>query len=516
MKITITYVALLGLSCAQLSDRAPQGPLYKETPPGKQITDQTGGPKAPIKNMIGSVPGYISESKKNSINKDGGNLKGNIKKPNNSWTNNRLCRKDSGACSYKSRHVRLTAGGQARVAGVIGLQILAPYAREALEEVKKWPVVGDILAGINSALTALQEKIGGKQVPEIYGNELKLAPICWIRGEQRWPNDVDKACDRQREKTERKKTQGWAEQKWLDGLDRLLDVCSKLETKYPEDEQLRSALETRCATPEEEAEAIEKCRCFLSEFLKEDDPCYKTCRDGLVLQYPKCEVLQTNPYHREEYQLDPAKQLCPADLCDSIKKYPKFDDKERQNLLELNCAQPTTTSTSTSLFASPEPETVLEKNQKKPLDSSEKVEQIPKFTVEDLKELEKTNKQKDQLGRYGDVITELKNETSHAYTCYDNYRSNIDKVIASQHSIGDCDKQYNKVQALVRKAREISKEPDFPSSWLLELQLPDIQDSRTSLRGDATTELEDILQGLWKVAEKASVLEKQVGAAAIR
>ncbi|KID72262.1 uncharacterized protein G6M90_00g104770 [Metarhizium brunneum] len=91
MKVAITYIALIGLTCAQ-------GPPYKETPPGKQLLDQAiagipnwGGPgslqgkpnkspKPPIKNMIGGLP-ELFKPKPGSSDWREDTLKGPRKKP---------------------------------------------------------------------------------------------------------------------------------------------------------------------------------------------------------------------------------------------------------------------------------------------------------------------------------------------------------------------------------------------------------------------------------------------------
>ncbi|KAM3548198.1 hypothetical protein MY1884_009282 [Beauveria asiatica] len=97
MKIAITYIALVGLTCAQ-------GPPYKETPPGQQILDQAiagigkwGGPgslqpnppkspKPPIKNMVGGLP-ELFKPKPGSSDWREDTLKGPRKKPGAVWSN---------------------------------------------------------------------------------------------------------------------------------------------------------------------------------------------------------------------------------------------------------------------------------------------------------------------------------------------------------------------------------------------------------------------------------------------
>ncbi|KAM3505222.1 hypothetical protein MY11210_008063 [Beauveria gryllotalpidicola] len=98
MKIATTYIALIGLTCAQ-------SPPYEETPPGQQILDQAmagigkwGGPgslqvnpprspKSPIKNMIGGLP-ELFKPKPGSSDWREDTLMGPRKKPNTVWSKN--------------------------------------------------------------------------------------------------------------------------------------------------------------------------------------------------------------------------------------------------------------------------------------------------------------------------------------------------------------------------------------------------------------------------------------------
>ncbi|KAM3475477.1 hypothetical protein MY5147_003757 [Beauveria neobassiana] len=102
-------------------------------------------------------------------------------------------------------------------------------------------------------------------------------------------------------------------------------------------------------------------------------------------------------------------------------------------------------------------------------------------------------KRTDQLKRYRDTVNDFEKETSSAHTCYDNYHKKGQQALNNPLSIGDCDKSYFQVQSLLRKARSISEERDFPgSSWIYDEKLPD-----------------DILQGLIRIAGKAVTIQKQ-------
>ncbi|KID83558.1 Heat-labile enterotoxin IIA, A chain, partial [Metarhizium majus ARSEF 297] len=490
MKISIAYLALLALSCAQpnIVGRAPQGPGnqildavrdgIKDWGPAGSLKPPEGGPKAPIKDLPGSVPNYPrpeSKSESHRLNKDGGNVKGNIKKPNNSWSN-KPCWKRDGRCLYRSRHMQLKTG--AKSAGVIAFAALSPYARDALEKIKQWPVIGPLVVGIDDLLRIIQEAIGGKPALTIDGNQLKLKFICALRGEQKWPNDVDKECQRMREDAQKRKDledPEWVKAKWLEGLNQLLGSCSKLETEHPDDENLRIELEERCTELELQVH-------------RQENPVV------IVEGYPKTKIEECSC---DPYNLPPEGHSC-RDRC--VSGYilagtenppPPGKDLGKENPNAKPETQP----------ASPEatPETVAG---------------IPMNPVEDFDRGKSTeflpHKQADQLTRYVDAIKQLKNATFHAHTCYDNYRENGNKAITTLDSIEDCDKQYSKVQSLLRDAREVRGAPDFPSDrWIVLEELPDVLDGRTSQQGDATKELQDILQGLTKVAEKASAIQEQ-------
>lgn len=158
---------------------------------------------------------------------------------------------------YKSHKLKVKS--TARAGGAIAFTVLAPYARDMLEEIKQWDnPIGWAVKWFDNAMTRIQEAIGGEQVPEIYGNELKLRIICWFRGKQQFKNDVDYACERLWEKDEREKNQESAEQEWPRGLNQLLEACYKLETNHPEDENVRIKLEDRCTALEAKVEEVEK------------------------------------------------------------------------------------------------------------------------------------------------------------------------------------------------------------------------------------------------------------------
>ncbi len=140
--------------------------------------------------------------------------------------------------------------------------------------------------------------------------------------------------------------------------------------------------------------------------------------------------------------------------------------------------------------------------------------QIKKTPEEDLEKAGKilslALKQADQLKRYRETVDDIEKQTSSAHTCYDNYQKKGQQALNNPLSIGDCDKSYFQVQSVLGKARTISRERGFPeSSWLYDEKLPDVRDGRDSLQDEETKQLQEILQGLSKIAEKAVTIQKQ-------
>ncbi|PHH72538.1 hypothetical protein CDD83_4925 [Cordyceps sp. RAO-2017] len=138
-----------------------------------------------------------------------------------------------------------------RAGAIAAFTILSPYAHDVLDALKKWDnPIGWAVKGFDDAMARLQESIGGQQVPEIYGNELKLKMICWFRGEQRFKNDVDYACDRLREKQRieaAREQEPAKEQERVQLLNQLLDSCDKGQDHPPDSGGIESELDKGCA-----------------------------------------------------------------------------------------------------------------------------------------------------------------------------------------------------------------------------------------------------------------------------
>ncbi|KHN95226.1 uncharacterized protein MAM_06937 [Metarhizium album ARSEF 1941] len=85
---------------------------------------------------------------------------------------------------------------------LVTFDILIPFAQAALTELKKWDhPIGHAVNAFEDAVAFVQKEIGGEQVPEIYGNKLKLRMICFLSTEDR-DDSVGRACSRLREHTE--------------------------------------------------------------------------------------------------------------------------------------------------------------------------------------------------------------------------------------------------------------------------------------------------------------------------
>ncbi|KAE8334349.1 hypothetical protein BDV24DRAFT_170282 [Aspergillus arachidicola] len=289
MKTATLYLSVfIGLAIATpLGRRAPQAPtIYKETSPGMQIIDAakggikdwgpTGslraperGPSGPTRNMPFNLgmPELQQHGKLRKENDEGlpgtpGNPLGPQKKPDRIYERPKVTYNEPNmATSGTAPSGKLGASRGFRVNGpagtMVAFEVLAPYARDVLEELKEWDnPIGRSVRWFDDAITSTQEAIGGKQVPEIHGNELKLKLICWLRGEQQYPNEVDRACRRQRKDT-KGQTEQEKEQERVKGLNQVFEACDQVETEPPADGNLRADLLKRCKALRDKSLEIE-------------------------------------------------------------------------------------------------------------------------------------------------------------------------------------------------------------------------------------------------------------------
>ncbi|KID59193.1 uncharacterized protein G6M90_00g066390 [Metarhizium brunneum] len=128
-----------------------------------------------------------------------------------------------------SRFPKLRLIGQGGV--MVAFSILSPHAHEILEAVKNWDnPIGTAVGWFDEAIKGLQEAIGGKHVPEIDGNELKLRLICLFRANSpKHPDVIDDLCKRHQDESLEIKKQ----QQAIDGLNQISDLCKKVEEEGP-------------------------------------------------------------------------------------------------------------------------------------------------------------------------------------------------------------------------------------------------------------------------------------------
>ncbi|KHN96437.1 uncharacterized protein MAM_05726 [Metarhizium album ARSEF 1941] len=109
---------------------------------------------------------------------------------------------------------------------LVTADILLPFARSALEQLKKWNnVIGQSVKAFDDAVADLQQAIGGKPVPEIFGNELKLRMICFLRDDPMGANGIDIACQRLRGQDEQSSAE--EENTLRNALSQVFEDCAK-------------------------------------------------------------------------------------------------------------------------------------------------------------------------------------------------------------------------------------------------------------------------------------------------
>ncbi|KAM3483220.1 hypothetical protein MY8738_003415 [Beauveria namnaoensis] len=133
----------------------------------------------------------------------------------------------------------------ARTGGAVAFTVLAPYAHKLLNMVKEWDhPIGHAVSWIDGAISTVQERIGGPQVPEIDGNELKLGLICSIRGKQRFKNNVDYACDRWRgDAPDEQPPPHPGRNMRARSINLVLDTCEKMDESEDTTELIEDAME---------------------------------------------------------------------------------------------------------------------------------------------------------------------------------------------------------------------------------------------------------------------------------
>ncbi|OAA77278.1 Bordetella pertussis toxin A [Akanthomyces lecanii RCEF 1005] len=144
----------------------------------------------------------------------------------------------------------------AKIGSALAFQVLSPYAHDVLDMVKKWDnPIGRGVTWFDDSMASLQKSIGGEQVPEIHGNVLKLRIICWLRGEQRHPNSVDRACQRLRE-SENPPKHDDADLR-LEGLNQVLRACEVIEKTASTSDAVQFEMLQRCYVFRDKAAELE-------------------------------------------------------------------------------------------------------------------------------------------------------------------------------------------------------------------------------------------------------------------
>ncbi|KAM3548127.1 hypothetical protein MY1884_009310 [Beauveria asiatica] len=133
----------------------------------------------------------------------------------------------------------------ARTGGAVAFTVLAPYAHKFLNMVKEWDhPIGHAVSWIDGAISTVQERIGGPRVPEIDGNEIKLGLVCAIRGNQRFKNNVDYACDRWRgDAPDEHPPPHPGRNMRARSINLVLDTCEKMDESEDSTELIEDAME---------------------------------------------------------------------------------------------------------------------------------------------------------------------------------------------------------------------------------------------------------------------------------
>lgn len=262
MKAAVLSLLLLGLAHAHpaLQERAPpNGPLYKDTPPGKQIlnavregiigwspfkeyTPPDGNGKTPLKKMPGNLGmphinrPFIPSNKVSPGTP--GNPGGPSKKPiKYNWS----CGRKRGICisrktveAPKTVHRYRAPRGAGKAGAFI---VLAPFLREGFESLKKWDSpIGRAFKWIDDQIGSLQVAIGGPPVPGIYGNKIKANIISGMRSffellQTTIPGYRPKEPPKPRPDPEAERRK---EEERLVVIDNLLTICGPMDGKLPQ------------------------------------------------------------------------------------------------------------------------------------------------------------------------------------------------------------------------------------------------------------------------------------------
>ncbi|KAM3524611.1 hypothetical protein MY4038_007669 [Beauveria bassiana] len=214
-----------------------------------------GNPNAPLRNMPGGLPELHRPRPNKKEGKPGtpGSPLGPRKKQGRVYQRGRACKTKRGlqcsagttAARRSSKYPRIGLNGRGGV--MVAFATFSPQAHDILAAIKSWDSpVGKAIAWFDEAMADLQEAIGGKNVPEIHGNELKLWLICLFRIDKpRHPDAVDQACQRQKN-TPPEEGQQQQQQQAIDGLNQVSELCETVEVDPPSDKNLETRVLKSC------------------------------------------------------------------------------------------------------------------------------------------------------------------------------------------------------------------------------------------------------------------------------
>ncbi|KAM0670896.1 hypothetical protein ACQRIU_001291 [Beauveria bassiana] len=217
------------------------------------INTPSGNPSGPSRNMPGGLPelNRPHPPKQDGVPGTPGNPLGPRKKQGRIYPRRKSCIKKrdiqcpagTTATGKTSKYPKLRLNG--RGGAMVAFTTLSPLAHDILTAVNNWDnPVGKAVAWFDGAMADLQEAIGGKNVPEIDGNELKLWLICLFRSDKpRHPDAIDEACQRRKDAPPEEQKQ---QQQAIDGLNQVAELCETVEDDAPSDANMKTKVLESC------------------------------------------------------------------------------------------------------------------------------------------------------------------------------------------------------------------------------------------------------------------------------
>ncbi|KAM3547427.1 hypothetical protein ARSEF4850_010033 [Beauveria asiatica] len=243
--------------------------LYQLVKRGMQSWGLAGSIRAPSGHISGpwaNLPGGLPElnrphpPKQDGVPGTPGHPLGPHKKQGRIYQRHQSCAGTSTRCPVGATATRRATGypklrlnGQGGV--MVAFSTLSPHAHSILAAVKDWDnPIGSAVSWFDRSMANLQESIGGKYVPEIDGNELKLWLVCLFRGSNPRNRDViDQLCQRRRDAPLEEQKQ----QQAIDGLNQVAELCEKVEEEAPRlDEKLKTEILALCNKYSETLEGL--------------------------------------------------------------------------------------------------------------------------------------------------------------------------------------------------------------------------------------------------------------------